>query len=63
MPRTADIYLTPRQLDARANELVYTAGKMPPGSAKDQAIRDALQDRRMADLKRMVGDPDDQRPA
>lgn len=59
MARTADIYLTPRELDARADEMASSACKMPPGAAKDRVIQDVLQDRRMADLKRMAGDPDD----
>lgn len=62
MTRTADIYLTPRELDARADALTRDADKMPPSHAKDQAMKAVLQDRRMADMKRMIGDPEERLP-
>lgn len=62
MARTADIYLTPHELDARAEALALDIDRMPPGHAKDQAMEAVLQDRRMADMKRMVGDPEERLP-
>lgn len=53
--RTPDIFLSPKQLDARA-EQSFSASQSMTGKKKDQAIKEGKQDERMADLKRMVGE-------
>jgi hypothetical protein len=55
MTRTADIYLTPTELDQRSARLSDDATHMRMGRARDTALKTATQDKNMAELMRYAG--------
>ena len=59
--RTPDIFMSPKQLDARA-EQSFTASEKMTGKRKNRAIQDGKHDNRMADLKRMTGEAEGDQP-
>lgn len=54
--RVPNIYLTPRELDQRASQSVDEARRVLFGRKKEQLLKQAKQDRDMAQMKRLVGD-------
>jgi hypothetical protein len=59
--RTPDIFMSPKQLNERA-EQSFAASKKMTGKKKSRAIEDGEQDNRMADLKRMTGEGEGDQP-
>lgn len=54
--RTADIYLSSKQLDERAAAGQDTAKSLRPGKMRDRILRDARQDQAMAEMKRIMAE-------
>ena len=59
--RTPDIFLTPKQLFERAREARRKAMKFM-GVTRDRLLREAKQDETMAEMKRLVGDAENEAP-
>lgn len=50
-------YLTADQLDEQAKEREAVAHSMPPGAAKQSVLKEAMQLRSYANMKRLLGPP------
>ena len=59
--RIPDIFLSPRQLVERAQAARRDATKLR-GIMRDRLLKQAEQDETMAQMKRLVGDADDEAP-
>ena len=52
--RTADIYLSSEQLDARAAADRETARSLAPGKVRDRILKNVRQDQVMAEMKHLA---------
>ena len=59
--RTPDIFLSPKQLDQRAAAAHDRAKLLRPGLARARILKEAKQDKAMADMKRLIGEDDRRR--
>lgn len=57
---TPNIYLSPRQLQNRAAKTSADAAKLRPGKAREALLKAAERDRTMANMKRLIGDTEDE---
>lgn len=60
--RTPDIFLSPKQLVERAQEARRKANRLA-GMMRNRLLKEAKQDEIMAQMKRLVGDADNEAPA